>query len=201
MSNPAYWRVDCAAHVWTPTIGDPTLYGWTATAGYAIAAGLCAAVAAKGRSGEIDRWLWMLIALGLALLALNKQLDLHREAKYLARCLAIEQGWYDQRRAVQSALTIAATVIAAGGMAFVAWALSRMRGPRVLIGLGLAMIGGLQVLRLAESHHLVDGIVSETDFAALHGALELGGLGLLIIAATQTHVRRRPSGECDVRTR
>ena len=65
---------------WRPGIGDPTFMGWLTVAAYAIAA--FTALLAARRAGRApgttrgSRGMWLLVAAFMALLCLNKQLDL-----------------------------------------------------------------------------------------------------------------------------
>src|SRR5262245_63104416 len=85
---------------WRPGIGDPTPLGWLTVAAYAVAAALCARAALReGRSGP--RGFWWGLAAALALLGVNKQLDLQTLLMQVSRDLARAQGWYDRRQAYQ----------------------------------------------------------------------------------------------------
>lgn len=65
----------CVAERWSPVIGDPQITGWVTVAAYVVAALMSAAVwlRLKGRRGRV---FWAMVALLLAALAVNKQLDL-----------------------------------------------------------------------------------------------------------------------------
>src|ERR1051325_4494275 len=106
------------ALAWHPEVGDPTFLGWFTVIAYALAAWLSLRagllrVRQSGADGEAARC-WLSIALMLALLGINKQLDLQTLLIELGRRAARAEGWYEQRRLVQllfvGALAIAMTV-------------------------------------------------------------------------------------------
>ena len=96
------------AGVWHLGIGDPTPAGWLTVGVYALAAALSWR-ASRRASAEADidpsagreASFWRLLALGLLLLGINKQLDLQTLFTEVARQLAHAQGWYEERRRYQ----------------------------------------------------------------------------------------------------
>src|SRR5688572_33006079 len=93
---------------WKPGIGDPTLLGWLTVAVYLAGAAICwkAAAASVG-----TRWptytrgeplFWLVCAVFLLCLGVNKQLDLQTWFTVLGKSLAKDTGWYEQRRLVQA---------------------------------------------------------------------------------------------------
>lgn len=104
----------CVAERWSPAIGDPQITGWVTVAAYVVAALMSAAVwlRLKGRRGRV---FWAMVALLLAALAVNKQLDLQSALTAAGRCLARAQGWYGERRLVQLGfIAVLGTVMLAG---------------------------------------------------------------------------------------
>ena len=84
--------IDCVLARWQPVIGDPTWQGWATVLVYLATMGL--ALAAVGRIGPGDgrhtreRIFWLVTALGMAALAVNKQLDLQSALTAAGHCLA-----------------------------------------------------------------------------------------------------------------
>lgn len=95
---------------WTPTIGDPTIYGWVTVFAYGVAALLCWKARPTGNHSEERAW--AALSLLLAALAINKQLDLQTLLTDVGRTTAKAHGWYRDRRIVQAAF-IAALIAAA----------------------------------------------------------------------------------------
>ena len=89
---------------WAPGIGDPTPAGWLATLAYFATAFSCRTAArrilpAHRKTPSLRReWrLWSALSGLLALLGLNKQLDLQSALTEVGRIAARSGGWYDER--------------------------------------------------------------------------------------------------------
>lgn len=179
----------CVAQDWQLAIGDPNIVGWAIFAAYALAAVLAVFVwraspfvpAHQGR----ERSLWALIAVLMAALAVNKQLDLQTLVLAAGRCLSHEQGWYDSRRLVQRdfifALIGGTAIIGAG----LVWLLRGIIRHNLIALLGLAALAAFVALR---GGHLFHIFVPVQDFedTLLHDAtsgLEVLSPVLIIIAA------------------
>lgn len=95
----------CTFRDWSPQIGDPTVWGWLTVLIYAAAALAAARVAWRAPfpvpTRTPERIFWTCLALGLVFLTVNKQLDLQSFVTGIARCTALAQGWYEDRRIVQ----------------------------------------------------------------------------------------------------
>lgn len=162
--------------------GDPTPLGWTITAAYALVAWLC--WRARGSGQRAPRVLWIALGVGLALLCVNKQLDLQTELTAWMRGIARRQGWYAQRRGVQ----IAGVAVALGLVAL--GSLLAVRGLRGHLGrlwpaiAGVAVLGAYIALRMTSLHE-VDGFMVGGAFPAKWWA-ELVGLALIAWGATRS---------------
>jgi FtsH-binding integral membrane protein len=174
---------------WTPGIGDPTFMGWLTVAAYAIGAGLCALCAlraAKRQASLRDRILWWVLAAILVAFGINKQLDLQSLVLELARDLAKEQGWYEDRRTVQLAFI---TFIALAGAAFVAVVLRVLRGAwreHALPLVGVTLLVVFVVVRAASFHKL------DLVLTRLPGwIIELGAISLIAAGALRAFRRLR----------
>lgn len=188
--------VDPDTDRWRPGIGDPTVYGWlTVFAYFATVVLLAANVRLAGRLG-LGRQFWIAVMVFMLALGLNKQLDLQTWFTQVGRDLALAQGWYDGRRAVQAAF-IAGLVV--GGVVLVrlmrgwigsAWELYR------LCALGVAVTLVFIIVR-ASTFHYVDRMLG-LDFAGLrvNVVLELGSIALVAAGAWQWRGRmlRREAG-------
>ena len=94
---------------WELGIGDPTPIGWVTVFAYFAAAVLCIFQSGRCRLeekmghgvGPGERYSWMVLAVVLSLLGMNKQLDLQTAITQFGRDLAVDQGWYGQRRVAQ----------------------------------------------------------------------------------------------------
>jgi hypothetical protein len=176
---------------WRPRIGDPSIMGWLTVAAYGATALLCLVAALRGRNADgrearARRRMWLGVAALMALLCVNKQLDLQSLFTDLGRLVASSGGWYEQRRAVQRLFVI--TVAAAGALALYV-AVRKIRSllrDRILLVLGLCSLVTFIVIRAASFHHLDVIIRSQILGIRVNWILELGGIALVALGATQS---------------
>jgi hypothetical protein len=160
---------------------DAGLGPWVVVAGYAAACGLAALAARRARGGA--RGFWWIVALGLLLLGINKQLDFQTDLTAFFRERAFAGGWYDQRRAVQADFIAGLGLATVAILVALAW-LTRRAGIGVRIALiGVAVLGAFVMLRAISFHH-VDAVLA-TRFAGtkLHLLVELGGIAVVGLGA------------------
>lgn len=184
---------------WHAGIGDPSLFGWFTVGLYALAAVLAAAAAkrclrrgpALQRPGR-ERAFWALTAIVLAVLAVNKQLDLQSWFTHAARDLAKEQGWYERRRDFQMLFVagLAGATLALGTAAV--WLLRGTSGAAKLALAGLAFLGVFIVLRASSFHHVHEVMFRSVPGVNMNVALEWTGIALTAAGAAlarKTHRR------------
>ena len=177
----------CAFAQWSPGLGDNNLMGWLTVVVY-LMAGLAAGRVAR-RLTAVDpvtrreRRFWVITAVLLLLLAINKQLDLQSLLTMLARCHAQLSGWYDVRRAVQEVfiwLVAAGAVVTLGLMTLL---LLGILGRVWLALVGLGFVCAFVVIRAA-SFHNVDVLLGSTAAGIkLNWLLELPGPILVALVA------------------
>ena len=180
---------------WSPGIGDPTPAGWLTTLAYFVAAWSCWAAARNLRpefrvTAALRReWrLWPALALLLAGLGLNKQLDLQSAVTELGRMLARSGGWYGDRRAVQVAFVALVALAGLGAAALSLWAVRRTAPPVRLAVAGACALVAFVVARAASFHH-ADVVISHEVIGLRLGSLvELAAIGV-IFAATRWRAR------------
>ena len=148
----------CVSDRWQLAIGDPNVAGWAVFATYALAAGVAVAVLRRAPFDPAhhrqSQALWGMIALLMTALALNKQLDLQSLMTALGRCLAQEQGWYENRRVVQRDFIFGLIAVAALTGSAMFWMLRGMIRQNLLPLLGLAALAGFVVIRAGHLLHL-----------------------------------------------
>ena len=86
---------------------------WVAVAGYLLGALLCGWQASRGKAGA-ERLFWILAAIAMLALGLNKQLDLQTQLTALGRQWARDGGWYKQRREFQAVFPAVAKALRVG---------------------------------------------------------------------------------------
>ncbi len=182
--------VACTGARWSPRIGDPTLWGWLTVAAYAACAVLAVAVARRqpGRA----RAFWAAVALAMALLAVNKQLDLQILLTAVGRCIAQAQGWYEQRRSVQREFVLVLLALTGVALALAAGLMRRHLRQNGLALAGLVLVAGFVAIRAAGFYH-VDALV-HTGFHSVRANFLLENAGLLLIALNALALLRRGPG-------
>ncbi|PPE65050.1 hypothetical protein [Caldimonas caldifontis] len=185
VSGPALAVVDPATGRWTPGIGDPTVMGWLTVLAYLGAGGLALVNLQAARRTRLAWHYWAALAALMALLALNKQLDLQTWFTQFGRDLALSQGWYDNRRVVQVAF-ILLLAGAAAGVSVLLWQQLRQswRGYR-LSAVGVAVLMTFIVIRAATFHHIDILLGWGLAGVNLNHLLELGAIGLIAAGAWQ----------------
>lgn len=175
-----------AAHhtPWYERIGDPGPVGWITAAAYLVAAALCALAARKGAAlNSADCPLWLGAACILLVLGINKQADLQVGLVELWRNIALAQGWYGARRAIQFATFIAGL---AGGAAALAWLVPKVRrgGRAIRWALaGMIVIGFYVNLRAAKFQHIAWDDPLLPTAPGWFSAIELCGIAIVAASA------------------
>jgi hypothetical protein len=187
--------------VWRPGIGDPTVMGWVTVAAYFTVAVMCLrqASAFRFRRGDRGRLIfWTALAGLLVLLGVNKQLDLQTALTLTGRRIAIAQGWYEHRRAVQ--LVFVGIVAISGAVGFtLMWKLVRAHGREVRVALaGFLLLLCFVVVRAASFHHFDNVINFRMGGVRMNWVLELGSIAVIAAGASKArqgapseHARRR----------
>lgn len=196
---------------WTPGIGDPTVIGWLTVVAYFLATWLCMRAFMVEKAGPARPYLksiaallrvvrrhfprppaparraalWLVLAMTLAMLGVNKQLDLQSLLTDIGRVMAHRDGWYEQRRTVQATFIVLVLLGAAGGMAGLVWLVSgHVADFRLALG-GMLFLMVFVLLR-ASSFHGMDTLIG-TSFAGVrvNWVLELSGIGIVGYAAAR----------------
>ncbi|MEH3123110.1 MAG: hypothetical protein PGN16_14225 [Sphingomonas phyllosphaerae] len=166
---------------WTPGIGDPTWLGWTTVVLYLVVAAFCGLVARRAKQG--DGRFWMILAVSMLALGVNKQLDLQSLFTLLLRDNALRYGWFDERRVLQLAFIIAVGLC---GLVLAIASIHRLRALHRSIRLaavGICLIYTYVIIRAASFHH-VDRFVSATILGGRWSSLlEIGGIAIVLLGA------------------
>jgi len=190
---------------WRPRIGDPTFMGWLTVAAYGLTAILCFVAALKrpaaapgaaaasdaGAEARRERRMWMGVAVLMAFLCLNKQLDLQSLLTNVGRIIANQGGWYEQRRTIQFWFVVAVGLISVAAFIFLAWKTRSVFRGRALLLFGLGMLLLFVVMRAASFHHVGVFLGWRVLGLKLNWILELGSIALVAISATKAAFRPR----------
>ncbi|MDU9003915.1 isopropylmalate isomerase [Sedimentitalea todarodis] len=172
----------CLSENWSPTIGDPSVMGWITVAAYGLASGLCVLAFGRQSSRRLKVFGFGLAVL-LALLMVNKQLDLQSALTAAARCLSQLQGWYEDRRAIQIGFILVLLLYCLGFGLFVVWIMRRHLGQIWLMLLGLILLLAFIAVRAVGFHHFDAFISSQISNVRMNWVLELGGLAMIAVNA------------------
>ncbi len=181
---------------WSPGIGDPSLLGWFTVVAYFMASFFC--VLASRRDVNAKRF-WTILAIALAVLGLNKQLDLQSFLTALARGLANSEGWYGRRRELQKLFVITISLLALFGAVTTVVLLRKSSGQISAAAAGFVLLGAFICIRAASFHH-VDRILNSGVLGArFNWIIELGGISLIAASAfgAGRTARRNPSSVRD----
>jgi NADH:ubiquinone oxidoreductase subunit K len=185
---------------WSPGIGDPTVVGWITVVLYFAAACACWWIARTKRDEltAAEHFVWRTLAVGLAALGVNKQLDLQSALTELGRILANDEGWYNYRHRVQRVfiLGVGATAVVIGvGLLIV---LRRSSAATRLTMLGACTLLAFVVIRASSFHH-VDVFISSTWWGIRGNWLvEVGGLLVILVGAGLRSRTSRPRANAEL---
>ena len=167
-------------HGWEPQIGDPSVLGWFTVFCYFAAGLLC--LRASNRDASAKN-LWRALGLALAVLGINKQMDLQTLLTQIGRDFARSEDWYDQRRELQR-IFVGAIVFASisGAMAAIWLFKSRSRAFRVA-SIGFVSLAGFVCIRAASFHHVDYFLKRSVLGARFNWIIEVGSIALIGFAA------------------
>ena len=173
---------------WLPEFGDPTIMGWLTVVNYCFGV-VCCLRASKMNNG--DRAIWIVLAIGLALLSFNKQLDLQSVLTVIAREASRSGGWFEYRRVLQHNFILALGIFVAAmvvGLMF----LSRKRPGSMQLSLaGTVLLLFFVVMRAASFNQALSLPSAVIGGLAIKDALENVAI-LLVAAGALLAARRRP---------
>ncbi len=155
---------------------------WLIVATYLLAAALSVWAAFRAEWVQDNRF-WWIAAAGLVLLAINKQLDLQTDLTAFFRQVAKDEGWYDQRRAMQVIFILGGGLLALGVGAYLL-RLAMHAGPGVRLAMvGLVLLGAYILMRAASFHHIDVALRHTVSGIRLHNFVELGCIFVVIAGA------------------
>ncbi len=189
--------LDCALSQWSPQIGDPGLTGWLTVSIYVLAAVIAAVTAWRApfprRSRARERFFWWALALAMLLLAVNKQLDLQSFLTATGRCVAVAEGWYDERRDVQRLFILGLGYAAVVSGLLMLWLLWGTLRRSFFALLGMVFVLGFVMIR-AVGFHNFDRLINSTlevEFLSIPLNVLFEISGPLLIALTGLILQRQ----------
>ncbi|QCO55381.1 isopropylmalate isomerase [Pseudorhodobacter turbinis] len=167
----------CVFTTWSPTIGDPTVMGWVTVASYLLA-GILSVLVFFRKTGR-QRIFWLILAVILFALTVNKQLDLQSALTAIGRCVAKAQGWYAERRPFQIKFIIFIVLTSFLIAAFLIWTMRRELAHIWLALLGLVFLLAFVAIRAAGFHHIDRLIGYQINNIRMNWVMELGGIAMI----------------------
>ncbi len=166
---------------WLPSIGDPTVLGWLTAALYFVVAALAARNLVFARRTALTWSFWLVLCMVMVALGINKQLDLQTWFGIAGRRLAIEQGWYADRRYVQASFIVLLCVGAVAALAGARRYWARQWSEYRLSSIGVGLLCLFIVVRASTFHHI------DRVFGFRLGDVRVGSLleisGVLVVGA------------------
>ncbi len=180
---------------WSPGIGDPNFVGWLTVVAYLSTAALSFGVVRRTprflSEARRERFFWLLLAWLFVALGINKQLDLQSAFTEIGRMAARQEGWYEERRAVQREFIVLVGVGAALGAAGLLFLVRGASTHAHVAAIGTSLVFAFVLIRAASFHH-VDVFLRAAPFGVhANWVLELSGIGIVLAAAVR-HFRRLP---------
>lgn len=174
---------------WRPTIGDPSFMGWFTVFAYATGAILAARAWLKS-----DDRIWLAVALGMAALCVNKQLDLQSLFTDIGRLASYHEGWYERRREFQKWFVVGAIAGAGVFSGLFIWRFHAFCVRHKLLTAGVLFLVTFIVVRAISFHHVDSFLKVNLLGVKMNWALELGGIFLVTAAAVRAPVGQKATG-------
>lgn len=179
---------------WQPGIGDPTIYGWLTVVLYLATAFLAFKRYQHTRKlPEQQPAFWLMLAMFLLLLGINKQLDLQTWFTQVMKTNAIEHGWYADRRKLQTLFIAAMGVGMIGLLLLIRQYLQRSWQRYRSVWFGVVLLFLFILIRAASFHHF-DVLINTRLFGiGVNVLLEVGSILWIMIAILHKKNAAMPS--------
>jgi magnesium-transporting ATPase (P-type) len=187
----SYWMGN-----WRPEIGDPSIMGWFTVASYFACAGVACLAAVRNRKRDDKAFaLWVTIAILMAVLGINKQLDLQSLLTEIGRQIARAQGWFEMRRTVQFwFIALFGAIILTVYIWYIITFKSMIRRSWLAF-CGLFFLMSFIVIRAVSFHHVDELIQYELGGVRMNWMFELSGIYMILFAgvraACESEVNKR----------
>ncbi len=171
----------CGIGHWTELWGDPLVSGTVFLVAY-LSAALLILSGARENTGR-ERTLWRICGFLFLFQVVNTHLDSHALIFTVGRCLAHAQGWYEDRRLVQTIAVIGLAIVLGLILLVVAIRFFHSILRNLVLVLGVSTALGFTVLKGINLHGL------EAYYAGQYGPfrgadlIELSGIAIAALAA------------------
>lgn len=171
---------------WQPTIGDPSLAGWLTVALYFFSAlmGLIVTLYANRiflSETRRQKAFWFVVSLILLFLSVNKQLDLQTLFTEIGRAIALEQGWYKDRKLIQKLFILVIFGLSSVLSIYTIYLFRNSLKYNLTAIIGICLVFTFVIIR-ATSFHASDVFINtEILNLKMNWILECSGILLIII--------------------
>lgn len=180
---------------WRLAIDDSTVTGWLMTGAFIATVLLCCLYARCAESHRGHRVFWWSLAVGLLVLGINKQLDLHVLIEAVAIELAKRHGWYSQRRAIQMWFVTGLATISLALAVFTGWAMRGVWRQRWLPFCGIVIMLAFILARAASINHVCEILNLEPPAPWLLGVFQAAGIACIGVSALAGIINCRRQGK------
>lgn len=164
---------------WVASIGDPTIIGWVTVFIYFTVAIICRKAASSAGSNKSEKLFWLWLTILLIALGVNKQLDLQTLFTQIGRDLSIAQGWYKDRRIIQTGFIILIGLISVTGLTVLMKKYKNSNSAIKIASFGCMILFVFIIIRASSFHHIDLFINMELANIRMNCILELGGLAVI----------------------
>jgi hypothetical protein len=171
---------------WQPTIGDPSFMGWFTVFAYFITCIVSAKVYVAGdytfrRKRQLQKQVWLAIAIIMLLLYVNKQLDLQSLFTQIARVIFHDFGLYQERRHYQALFILGILFTGISSIAWLIYAYYLVIKNHLLALIGLVFLIIFVLIRAASFHHMDQLLGTSILGLKLNWVFELTGIVFIFI--------------------
>lgn len=168
---------------WVPDIGDPTIIGWLTVAVYFTVSLICLKAAFTTKNDKSTKTFWIFLTIFLVFLGINKQLDLQTLFTLIGKNLAIEQGWYKDRRIIQVGFIVLLGLVGTIGLIYLFKKYKNTASEVKTALAGCIVLFSFILIRASSFHHMDILINFEIRGVKMNWILELGGLTIIGVCA------------------
>lgn len=160
---------------------DHSNVAWAIVASYAVA--VIAALGARSATADPkEKRLWLILAVALLALGVNKQLDLQTTLTQFARVLARQEHWYSERRTVQLWFLLLLGFGALGLIVWIASSVRRLSPAAKGAAFGVLLLVLFVFTRAASFHHLDQWLRADAMGLRRGWVLELIGIWIIAVS-------------------
>lgn len=167
---------------------DYTDVAWAIVLSYGVA--FAASLLARSRTAlASEKRFWLLVAVGLLALGFNKELDLQTTLTQIARTLARQDNWYQERRIVQLWFLLVLGLAGLATALVLGTYVRKLTSPAKGAAVGAFVLVLFVLIRAASFHHLDQWLQVDVLGLRRGWAFELFGIWIIVASAAAVAMR------------